>query len=43
MYHKRTYDRLIEMCTPIKNDAESIRIQKSKEKTELLKKLISTK
>ena len=40
MYHKRTYDRLMEMCTPVMNDGKSIRVEKSKEKTELLKKLI---
>ena len=40
MYQKRTYDRLMEMCTPVMNDGKSIRVEKSKEKTELLKKLI---
>lgn len=40
MYHKRTYDRLMEMCTPVMNDGKSIRVQRSKEKTELLKRLI---
>ena len=40
MYQKRTYDRLMEMCTPVMNDGKSIRVQKGKEKTELLKRLI---
>ena len=40
MYHKRTYDRLMEMCTPVLSDGKSIRAQKGKEKIELLKRLI---
>ena len=40
MYHKRTYDRLMEMCTPVVSDGKSIRAQKGKEKVNILKKLI---
>lgn len=40
MYQKRAYDRLMEMCTPVLSDGKSIRAQKGKEKTELLKRLI---
>lgn len=40
MYHKRTYDRLMEMCTPVLSDGKSIRAQKGKEKVDILKKLI---
>jgi len=37
----RTADRLInEMCMPIENSAPSIRIEKGKEKTQILKKLL---
>ncbi|WP_171012081.1 ATP-binding protein [Hathewaya histolytica] len=39
-YEKRTYDRLLEMCTPILNDGPSIRVEKAKEKTRILKKLL---
>jgi len=39
-YHQRTYDRLIEMCTPIKNDGKSIRVEKAKEKTKILSELL---
>lgn len=39
-YNKRTYDRILEMCTPIKNDGESIRVEKAKEKTKILKELL---
>ncbi|NME95327.1 ATP-binding protein [Clostridium cochlearium] len=38
----RTYDRLVnEMCTPIENLAPSIRVKKGKEKTQILKELLS--
>ncbi|MHB9951058.1 DNA replication protein [Clostridium botulinum] len=40
-YHKRTYDRLLEMCTPVFNDGKSIRVEKAKEKTQILKELLS--
>lgn len=40
-YDKRTYDRLLEMCTPIKNDGPSIRRKKAVEKTEILKSILS--
>lgn len=39
-YHERTYDRLIEMCTPVLNDSKSIRVRNAKEKTEILKNLL---
>ena len=40
-YHKRTYDRLIEMCTPVENDGKSIRQIYAKEKTNVLKRILS--
>lgn len=40
IYEKRTYDRLIEMCTPVKNDGKSIRVEKAKEKTKMLSELL---
>lgn len=40
-YEKRTYDRLLEMCTPVFNDGPSIRVEKAKEKTQILKELLS--
>ena len=39
-YHQRTYDRLIEMCTPVRNDSKSIRVEKGREKTKLLSQLL---
>lgn len=39
-YEKRTYDRLLEMCTPVKNAGTSIRVEKAKEKTKILKELL---
>ncbi|WP_423244953.1 ATP-binding protein [Hathewaya massiliensis] len=39
-YEKRTYDRLLEMCTPVLNDGKSIRVEKAKEKTRILKELL---
>lgn len=40
-YNDRTYNRIIEMCTPVKNEWRSIRIDKAREKTLLVKELIS--
>ena len=40
MYHKRTYDRLMEMCTPVVSDGKSIRAQKGKEKFNILREII---
>lgn len=40
-YEKRTYDRLLEMCTPVFNDGKSIRVEKAKEKTQILKELLN--
>ncbi|MGL4742672.1 MAG: ATP-binding protein [Sarcina sp.] len=39
-YGKRTYDRLLEMCTPVLNDSPSIRREKGREKTNILKELL---
>ena len=39
-YEKRTYDRILEMCTPVLNDGKSIRVEKAKEKTKKLKELL---
>ncbi len=39
-YHQRTYDRLIEMCTPVKNDSKSIRVEKAREKTKILSDIL---
>lgn len=39
-YSKRTYDRLIEMCTPVLNEGISIRKDKGREKTNILKSLL---
>lgn len=41
MYHKRSYDRLMEMCTPVKVDGESIRVKNGRDKLEILKKIVS--
>ncbi|MCD3211080.1 ATP-binding protein [Clostridium botulinum C/D] len=40
-YSKRTYDRLLEMCTPVLNNGQSIRVEKAKEKTKILKELLN--
>lgn len=40
-YAKRTYDRILEMCTPVLNVGTSIRVEKAKEKTKILKELLS--
>lgn len=39
-YHVRTYDRLIEMCTPVRNEGKSIRTEKAREKTKILSELL---
>lgn len=39
-YEKRTYYRILEMCTPILNDGKNIREEKAKEKTQILKELL---
>lgn len=39
-YHERTYNRLIEMCTPINNTWGSIREEKGREKTKILSGLL---
>lgn len=39
-YGKRTYDRLLEMCTPVFNEWKSIRVEKGKEKTKILKEIL---
>ena len=40
MYGERTVDRLLEMCTPIQNNGPSIRKEKAKENTKLLKEIL---
>lgn len=40
-YHIRTYDRLLEMCTPVLNEWKSIRVEKAIEKTKILKEILS--
>lgn len=40
IYSKRTYDRILEMCTPVKNESSSIRTVKSKDKTNIIKALL---
>ncbi len=39
-YGKRTYDRILEMCTPVENTWKSIRQEKGKEKTKILKEIL---
>jgi DNA replication protein DnaC len=39
-YHKRTYDRILEMCIPVKNEGKSLRLEKGKEKTKVLSNLL---
>ena len=41
MYHERTIDRLLELCTPIHHVAPSIRKEQAKENTKLLKEILS--
>lgn len=40
MYHERTIDRLLEICTPILNDSESIRTEQARRNTKLLKEIL---
>lgn len=40
MYHERTIDRLLEICTPIFNDSKSIRTEQAKRNTDLLKDIL---
>ena len=40
LYGERTIDRLLEMCTPIQNNGPSIRKEKAKENTRLLKEIL---
>jgi DNA replication protein DnaC len=40
LYGERTYDRLIEMCTPIQNNGQSIRKEKAKDNTKILKEIL---
>lgn len=39
LYGRRTEDRILEMCTPIKNKQDSIRLDEAKKKTAMLKSL----
>ena len=39
-YGKRTADRILEMCTTMKFNKKSLRLEKSKEKTDLLREII---
>lgn len=39
-YHERTIDRLLEMCTPLKNNNTSIRKDKARKNTDILRKII---
>jgi DNA replication protein DnaC len=40
MYHERTIDRLLEICTPVENISESIRKVQAKKNTELLREIL---
>lgn len=40
LYDRRTEDRILEMCTPVKNSAPSIRIEEAKKKTDLLREIL---
>lgn len=40
IYHERTIDRLLEMCTPLEHNGQSIRAIKAQEKTRLLKEIL---
>jgi len=42
-YGMRTEDRILEMCTPIKNSGKSIRMEEAKRKTAVLKSLFEDK
>lgn len=41
-YHERTIDRLLEMCTPLKNNNASIRKDKARKNTDILRKIIGS-
>lgn len=40
MYHERTIDRLVEMCTPMENNSKSIRTEQAKRNTKLLLEIL---
>ena len=40
LYHERTVDRLLEICTPIENKGESIRKDNAKKNTDLLREIL---
>jgi len=40
MYHERTIDRLLEICTPIHNEGKSIRKEEAKKNTDLLREIL---
>ena len=40
MYHNRTIDRLLEICTPVENKGESIRKNNAKKNTDLLREIL---
>lgn len=40
MYHERTIDRLLEICTPIQNEGQSIRKVQAKKNTDLLRDIL---
>ena len=40
--HKRIYDRVLEMCVPVKFDGENFRQQKATEKTEAIKTIFDS-
>lgn len=42
-YDRRTYERIVEMAPPIKNRMKSVRMNKAKEKTEVINKLFEKK
>ncbi len=41
LYGRRMEDRILEMCTPVKNSGKSVRLEEAKKKTEILKSLFS--
>lgn len=40
MYHERTIDRLLEICTPVQNVSKSIRTEQAKKNTKLLLEIL---
>jgi DNA replication protein DnaC len=40
MYHERTIDRLLEICTPMENKGKSIRKGQAKKNTDLLREIL---